>query len=168
MRFFAARSIATHSPSSQYSHQFLQTPISNTRVHCRSLMALIIRQQSLLSHGFRSLAVIHGGRTELISCNGHPFNSFDTPEGNDRAVLPRQNTEEIARAHPVRRCSETGTKVGQLTRAYVFCRKMPTRRICTPRFRVGFPTKLSCFRNKSLFLFFHSSFNYSPALNLLR
>ena len=28
--------------------------------------------------GFRSLAVIHGGRTELISRNGHPFNSFDT------------------------------------------------------------------------------------------
>jgi bifunctional non-homologous end joining protein LigD len=28
--------------------------------------------------GFRSLAVIHGGRTELISRNGYPFNSFDT------------------------------------------------------------------------------------------
>jgi bifunctional non-homologous end joining protein LigD len=27
--------------------------------------------------GFRSLAVIHDGRTELISRNGHPFNSFD-------------------------------------------------------------------------------------------
>jgi bifunctional non-homologous end joining protein LigD len=28
--------------------------------------------------GFRSLAVIQNGRTELISRNGHPFNSFDT------------------------------------------------------------------------------------------
>src|SRR4029077_20728616 len=28
--------------------------------------------------GFRSLAVIHNGRTELISRNGHPFNSFDS------------------------------------------------------------------------------------------
>ena len=28
--------------------------------------------------GFRSLAVIRNGRTELISRNGHPFNSFDT------------------------------------------------------------------------------------------
>ena len=28
--------------------------------------------------GFRSLAVIHDGRCELISRNGHPFNSFDT------------------------------------------------------------------------------------------
>jgi bifunctional non-homologous end joining protein LigD len=28
--------------------------------------------------GFRSLAVIRGGRCELISRNGHPFNSFDT------------------------------------------------------------------------------------------
>ena len=28
--------------------------------------------------GFRSLTVIHDGRTELISRNGHPFNSFDT------------------------------------------------------------------------------------------
>jgi bifunctional non-homologous end joining protein LigD len=28
--------------------------------------------------GFRSLAVIHDGRTELISRNGHPFSSFDT------------------------------------------------------------------------------------------
>jgi hypothetical protein len=27
---------------------------------------------------FRSLAVIQNGRTELISRNGHPFNSFDT------------------------------------------------------------------------------------------
>jgi bifunctional non-homologous end joining protein LigD len=26
--------------------------------------------------GFRSLAVIHNGRTQLISRNGHPFNSF--------------------------------------------------------------------------------------------
>lgn len=26
--------------------------------------------------GFRSLAIIHGGRCELISRNGHPFNSF--------------------------------------------------------------------------------------------
>jgi bifunctional non-homologous end joining protein LigD len=26
--------------------------------------------------GFRSLAIIHGGRRELISRNGHPFNSF--------------------------------------------------------------------------------------------
>jgi hypothetical protein len=26
--------------------------------------------------GFRSLAVIQNGRTELISRNGHPFNSF--------------------------------------------------------------------------------------------
>ena len=28
--------------------------------------------------GFRSLAVIHNGRTQLISRNGNPFNSFDT------------------------------------------------------------------------------------------
>jgi hypothetical protein len=28
--------------------------------------------------GFRSLAVIQNGRTELISRNGHLFNSFDT------------------------------------------------------------------------------------------
>src|ERR1700732_1235021 len=28
--------------------------------------------------GFRSLAVIQNGRTELISRNGHPFNSFDS------------------------------------------------------------------------------------------
>jgi bifunctional non-homologous end joining protein LigD len=28
--------------------------------------------------GFRSLAVIHDGRCELISRNGHPFNSFDS------------------------------------------------------------------------------------------
>src|SRR6202011_5784251 len=28
--------------------------------------------------GFRSLAVIQNGRTELISRNGYPFNSFDT------------------------------------------------------------------------------------------
>jgi bifunctional non-homologous end joining protein LigD len=28
--------------------------------------------------GFRSLAVIQNGRTELISRNCHPFNSFDT------------------------------------------------------------------------------------------
>jgi bifunctional non-homologous end joining protein LigD len=28
--------------------------------------------------GFRSLAVIQNGRTDLISRNGHPFNSFDT------------------------------------------------------------------------------------------
>jgi bifunctional non-homologous end joining protein LigD len=28
--------------------------------------------------GFRSLAVIQNGRTELLSRNGHPFNSFDT------------------------------------------------------------------------------------------
>jgi bifunctional non-homologous end joining protein LigD len=28
--------------------------------------------------GFRSFAVIHNGRTELISRNGHPFNSFDS------------------------------------------------------------------------------------------
>jgi bifunctional non-homologous end joining protein LigD len=34
--------------------------------------------------GFRSLAVIQNGRTELISRNGHPFNSFDTPR-TDRA-----------------------------------------------------------------------------------
>ena len=27
--------------------------------------------------GFRSLAVIQNGRTQLISRNGHPFNSFD-------------------------------------------------------------------------------------------
>ena len=27
--------------------------------------------------GFRSLAIIHNGRCELISRNGHPFNSFD-------------------------------------------------------------------------------------------
>jgi hypothetical protein len=27
--------------------------------------------------GFRSLAVIQNGRTELISRNGHPFSSFD-------------------------------------------------------------------------------------------
>jgi bifunctional non-homologous end joining protein LigD len=29
--------------------------------------------------GFRSLAVIQNGRCQLISRNGHPFNSFDTP-----------------------------------------------------------------------------------------
>jgi bifunctional non-homologous end joining protein LigD len=28
--------------------------------------------------GFRSLAVIQNGRCQLISRNGHPFNSFDT------------------------------------------------------------------------------------------
>lgn len=28
--------------------------------------------------GFRSLAVINGGRCELISRNGHPFNSFES------------------------------------------------------------------------------------------
>jgi bifunctional non-homologous end joining protein LigD len=28
--------------------------------------------------GFRSIAIIHGGRYELISRNGHPFNSFDS------------------------------------------------------------------------------------------
>jgi bifunctional non-homologous end joining protein LigD len=28
--------------------------------------------------GFRSLAIIHGGRCELISRNGNPFNSFDS------------------------------------------------------------------------------------------
>jgi ATP-dependent DNA ligase len=28
--------------------------------------------------GFRSLAVIQNGRTQLISRNGNPFNSFDT------------------------------------------------------------------------------------------
>src|SRR6202165_262762 len=43
--------------------------------------------------GFRSLAVIHGGRTELISRNGHPFNSFDilrkamTAPGDGKTVL---------------------------------------------------------------------------------
>ena len=28
--------------------------------------------------GFRSLAIIHNGHCELISRNGHPFNSFDS------------------------------------------------------------------------------------------
>jgi bifunctional non-homologous end joining protein LigD len=28
--------------------------------------------------GFRSLCVIHDGRCELISRNGHPYNSFDS------------------------------------------------------------------------------------------
>jgi bifunctional non-homologous end joining protein LigD len=43
--------------------------------------------------GFRSLAVIQNGRTELISRNGHPFNSFDTlrkaltAPGNGRTVF---------------------------------------------------------------------------------
>src|ERR1700719_1491010 len=43
--------------------------------------------------GFRSLAVIHDGRTELISRNGHPFNSFDplrkamTAAGDGKTVL---------------------------------------------------------------------------------
>jgi bifunctional non-homologous end joining protein LigD len=35
--------------------------------------------------GFRSLAVIQGGRCELISRNGHPFNSFDSL-GKDLSV----------------------------------------------------------------------------------
>ena len=43
--------------------------------------------------GFRSLAVIQNGRTELISRNGHPFNSFDslrkaiTAPGSGKTVL---------------------------------------------------------------------------------
>jgi bifunctional non-homologous end joining protein LigD len=43
--------------------------------------------------GFRSLAVIQNGRTELISRNGHPFNSFDslrramTASGDGKTVL---------------------------------------------------------------------------------
>jgi bifunctional non-homologous end joining protein LigD len=43
--------------------------------------------------GFRSLAVIQNGRTELISRNGHPFNSFDslrtamTAPGGGKTVL---------------------------------------------------------------------------------
>src|ERR1700681_1955170 len=43
--------------------------------------------------GFRSLAVIQNGRTELISRNGHPFNSFDslrkamTAPGDGKTVL---------------------------------------------------------------------------------
>jgi len=43
--------------------------------------------------GFRSLAVIHDGRCELISRNGHPFNSFDslrkamTAPGDGKTVL---------------------------------------------------------------------------------
>ena len=36
--------------------------------------------------GFRSLAVIQNGRCELISRNGHPFNSFDTLRKHDFAV----------------------------------------------------------------------------------
>ena len=43
--------------------------------------------------GFRSLAVIQNGRTELISRNGHPFNSFTelrkalTAPGDGKTVL---------------------------------------------------------------------------------
>jgi bifunctional non-homologous end joining protein LigD len=43
--------------------------------------------------GFRSLAVINNGRTELVSRNGHPFNSFTelrralTAPGSGRTVL---------------------------------------------------------------------------------
>jgi len=38
-----------------------------------------VPRQSLtrqLKYDVRSLAIIHGGRCELISRNGHPFNSF--------------------------------------------------------------------------------------------
>jgi bifunctional non-homologous end joining protein LigD len=46
--------------------------------------------------GFRSLAVIHNGRTELISRNGHPFNSFVdlrkamTAPGDGKTVLDEE------------------------------------------------------------------------------
>jgi bifunctional non-homologous end joining protein LigD len=36
--------------------------------------------------GFRSLAVIHDGRTQFISRNGHPFSSFESPQGTDFAI----------------------------------------------------------------------------------
>jgi ATP-dependent DNA ligase len=32
--------------------------------------------EELKYDGFRSLAIIHNGRCELVSRNGHPFNSF--------------------------------------------------------------------------------------------
>ena len=35
-------------------------------------------QFELKYDGFRSLAMIEHGRSQLISRNGHPFNSFDT------------------------------------------------------------------------------------------
>ena len=36
--------------------------------------------------GFRSLAVIQNGRTQLISRNGNPFNSFADSQGTDSAT----------------------------------------------------------------------------------
>jgi bifunctional non-homologous end joining protein LigD len=47
-------------------------------------LSIILRIFELKYDGFRSLAVIHNGRTQLISRNGHPFSSFE----NLRKALP--------------------------------------------------------------------------------
>jgi bifunctional non-homologous end joining protein LigD len=57
--------------SSSYG-EGLETDGATTHVPRQSLT------RQLKYDGFRSLAVIQNGRCELISRNGHPFNSFDT------------------------------------------------------------------------------------------
>src|ERR1700726_1825355 len=64
--------------------------------------------------GFRSLAVIHDGRTELISRNGHSFNSFDTlrkaltAPGDGKTVLDGEIVCLDKRGRHSMTCSFTG------------------------------------------------------------